>query len=134
VSRTAIRAQVRAGTPPNRAGDRARRRARFIQSIGKARIRAHEDDVVKYAHDRLREINSLRSSAPPKEKGAIGLVRDEERASGTMSRPHRPCRRRGTRRHPLRHALLARFGVTATCRASFGLYNTKAEVDSSRRP
>jgi cysteine desulfurase/selenocysteine lyase len=25
--------------------------------------------------------------------------------------------------------LLARFGVTATCRASFGLYNTRAEVD-----
>ena len=26
--------------------------------------------------------------------------------------------------------LLARYGVTATCRASFGLYNTAAEVDS----
>jgi cysteine desulfurase/selenocysteine lyase len=25
--------------------------------------------------------------------------------------------------------LLARFGATATCRASFALYNTKAEVD-----
>ncbi len=26
--------------------------------------------------------------------------------------------------------LLARFGLTATCRASFGLYNTRAEVDA----
>jgi cysteine desulfurase/selenocysteine lyase len=26
--------------------------------------------------------------------------------------------------------LLARYGVTATCRASFGLYNTKGEVDA----
>ena len=26
--------------------------------------------------------------------------------------------------------LLARFGVSATCRASFAMYNTKAEVDS----
>ncbi|MBN8920310.1 MAG: aminotransferase class V-fold PLP-dependent enzyme, partial [Rhizobiales bacterium] len=26
--------------------------------------------------------------------------------------------------------LLARYGVTATCRASFGLYNTQAEVDA----
>ena len=26
--------------------------------------------------------------------------------------------------------LLARYGVTATCRASFGLYNTKAEVNA----
>jgi len=26
--------------------------------------------------------------------------------------------------------LLARFGVTATCRASFGLYNTRAEIDT----
>ena len=25
--------------------------------------------------------------------------------------------------------LLARFGVTATCRASFAMYNTKSEVD-----
>jgi cysteine desulfurase/selenocysteine lyase len=25
--------------------------------------------------------------------------------------------------------LLARFGVTATCRASFALYNTRSEVD-----
>ena len=29
--------------------------------------------------------------------------------------------------------LLARYGVTATCRASFGLYNTRAEVDSLAR-
>ena len=26
--------------------------------------------------------------------------------------------------------LLARYGVTSTCRASFGLYNTRAEVDA----
>jgi cysteine desulfurase/selenocysteine lyase len=26
--------------------------------------------------------------------------------------------------------LLARYGLTATCRASFGLYNTREEVDS----
>jgi cysteine desulfurase/selenocysteine lyase len=26
--------------------------------------------------------------------------------------------------------LLQRFGTTSTCRASFGLYNTKAEVDA----
>src|SRR6202048_4273814 len=43
----------------------------YIQSIGKARIRAHENDVVKYAHDRLREINSLRIIGTAKDKGAI---------------------------------------------------------------
>jgi cysteine desulfurase / selenocysteine lyase len=26
--------------------------------------------------------------------------------------------------------LLQRFGVTSTCRASFGLYNTRSEIDA----
>src|SRR2546423_1011154 len=44
----------------------------YIQSIGKSRIRAHESDVLKYAHDRLGEINSLRLIGTAKEKGPIG--------------------------------------------------------------
>ena len=31
--------------------------------------------------------------------------------------------------HQCAQPLMARLGVTATCRASFGLYNTEAEVD-----
>src|SRR5207249_4164610 len=32
----------------------------YVNSVGKARIRTHEAGLVRYAHDRLREINSLR--------------------------------------------------------------------------
>src|SRR5215218_7675800 len=43
----------------------------YVGSIGKARIRAHETELVTYASDRLREINSLRIIGTAKDKGAI---------------------------------------------------------------
>ena len=43
----------------------------YVTSIGKARIRAHEATLLAYAHDRLREINSLRIFGTAKDKGPI---------------------------------------------------------------
>ena len=93
-------------------------------SIGKARIRAHETELVKYAHERLREINSLRIIGTAREKGAI--VSFEMKGA----HPHDVATiidRSGVAVRAGTHCvmpLLARFGVTATCRASFALYNT----------
>ena len=101
----------------------------YVQSIGKSRIRAHENEVLKYAHDRLREINSLRIIGTAKEKGAI--ISFEMKGA----HPHDVATiidRSGVAVRAGTHCtmpLLARFGVTATCRASFALYNTQAEVD-----
>jgi cysteine desulfurase/selenocysteine lyase len=101
----------------------------YINSVGKARIRAHEDDVVGYAHDRLREINSLRLIGTAKEKGSI--VSFEIKGA----HPHDIATiidRSGVAVRAGTHCvmpLLARFGVPATCRASFGMYNTQEEVD-----
>ncbi len=101
----------------------------YVDSIGKARIRAHETELVKYAHDRLREINSLRIIGTARDKGAI--VSFEMKGA----HPHDVATiidRSGVAVRAGTHCvmpLLARFGVTATCRASFALYNTKAEVD-----
>jgi cysteine desulfurase/selenocysteine lyase len=101
----------------------------YVGSIGKERIRAHETELVKYATDRLREINSLRIIGTAKDKGAI--VSFEVKGA----HPHDIATiidRAGVAVRAGTHCvmpLLARFGVTATCRASFGLYNTKAEVD-----
>ena len=101
----------------------------YVGSIGKARIRAHETELVKYAHDRLREINSLRIIGTARDKGAI--VSFEMKGA----HPHDVATiidRSGVAVRAGTHCvmpLLARFGVTATCRASFALYNTKAEVD-----
>ena len=88
-----------------------------------------------YAHERLREINSLRIFGTAKDKGPI--VSFEMKGA----HPHDVATiidRAGVAVRAGTHCampLLARFGVTATCRASFALYNTKDEVDSlAQRP
>jgi cysteine desulfurase/selenocysteine lyase len=101
----------------------------YIQSIGKPRIRAHETEVLKYAHERLREINSLRIIGTARDKGSI--VSFELKGA----HPHDVATiidRAGVAVRAGTHCtmpLLARYGVTATCRASFALYNTTGEVD-----
>jgi cysteine desulfurase/selenocysteine lyase len=101
----------------------------FIQSIGKPRISAHEGALVKYAHERLGQINSLRIIGKAPDKGPI--VSFEIKGA----HPHDVATiidRSGVAVRAGTHCvmpLLARFGVTATCRASFAMYNTKAEVD-----
>ena len=102
----------------------------YINSIGKARIRAHESAILSYAHQRLREINSLRIFGMAREKGSI--ISFEMKGA----HPHDVSTiidRSGVAIRAGTHCvmpLLARLGVTATCRASFGLYNTHEEVDS----
>ena len=101
----------------------------YIESIGKARIAAHESDLVAYATERLREINALRIIGTAKNKGAI--VSFEIKGA----HPHDIATiidRSGVAVRAGTHCtmpLLARFGVPATCRASFALYNTREEVD-----
>jgi cysteine desulfurase / selenocysteine lyase len=101
----------------------------YVGSIGKARIRAHEQEIVAYAHERLRGINSLRIFGTAKDKGSIVSFE----IKGTH--PHDIATiidRAGVAVRAGTHCvmpLLARFGVTATCRASFALYNTRSEVD-----
>jgi cysteine desulfurase/selenocysteine lyase len=102
----------------------------YIQSIGKPRIKAHERELVTYAHERLREINSLRIFGQARDKGAI--VSFELKGA----HPHDVATiidRAGVAVRAGTHCvmpLLARFGVTATCRASFAAYNTRTEVDT----
>jgi cysteine desulfurase/selenocysteine lyase len=101
----------------------------YVNSIGKARIRAHETSLVAYAHERLREINSLRIIGAAKDKGPI--VSFEMKGAhphdvATVIDHAGVAVRAGT--HCVM-PLLARYGVTATCRASFALYNTREEID-----
>jgi cysteine desulfurase/selenocysteine lyase len=102
----------------------------YVNSIGKLRIRAHETALVKYAHERLGAINSLRIIGKAKDKGPI--VSFEIKGA----HPHDVATiidRSGVAVRAGTHCtmpLLARFGVTATCRASFAMYNTKEEVDA----
>ena len=104
----------------DRAGDRAwARRIDYVNSIGKPRIRAHEGALVKYAQERLGADQFAAHHRQCAGQGADRLVRDEGRASARCRHHHRPRRRRGARRHPLRDAAARALGLTATCRASF---------------
>jgi cysteine desulfurase/selenocysteine lyase len=119
-----------AGTPPIVQAIGLGAAIDYVNSIGKARIRAHETALVAYAHERLRELNSIRIIGTTRDKGPI--------ASFEMkgAHPHDVATvidRAGVAVRAGTHCvmpLLARYGLTATCRASFGLYNTREEVDS----
>jgi cysteine desulfurase/selenocysteine lyase len=101
----------------------------YVNSIGRERIRGHEQDLARYAHERMREINSLRIFGTAREKGAI--VSFEMKGA----HPHDVATiidRSGVAVRAGTHCvmpLLARFGVASSCRASFVLYNTRSEVD-----
>ncbi|WP_300297768.1 cysteine desulfurase [Ferrovibrio sp.] len=102
----------------------------YVQSIGLEAIAAHEHDLLVYATEKLQAINSLRIIGNAKKKAGvisfvlegihphdIGTILDRE---GIAVRVGQHCA----------HPLMERFGVPATVRASFGLYNTRAEVDA----
>jgi cysteine desulfurase / selenocysteine lyase len=102
----------------------------YVNSIGRAAVRAHEKALLAYATERLREINTLKIIGDARDKGAI--VSFEMKGA----HPHDIAMvidRAGVAVRAGTHCampLLARFGATATCRASFALYNTQDEVDS----
>ena len=101
----------------------------YVNSIGKERIAAHEADLTTYAQDRLREINSLRLIGTARGKGPVisfELKGAHAHDVATVIDRQGIAVRAGT--HCVM-PLLERLNVTATCRASFGMYNTREEVD-----
>jgi cysteine desulfurase/selenocysteine lyase len=118
-----------AGTPPIVQAIGLGAAIDYVDSIGKSRIRSHEASLLKYATDRLREINSLRIFGAARDKGPI--ISFEVKGA----HPHDVATiidRAGVAVRAGTHCvmpLLARFGVSATCRASLALYNTREEMD-----
>lgn len=119
-----------AGTPPIVQAIGLGAALEYMESVGREAIAAHEAGLRDYAHERLRAINSLRIYGDAPGKGAIvsfemegihahdvSMVIDR---SGVAVRAGTHCAQ----------PLLKRLGVTSTCRASFAMYNTKAEIDA----
>ncbi|CAN1557389.1 csdA Selenocysteine lyase/Cysteine desulfurase [Rhabdaerophilaceae bacterium] len=101
----------------------------YVNTIGKAAIRAHEDDLLAYATDRLLSINSITIMGRAREKGAILSFSHKAAHAHDIATV---IDRQGVAVRAGTHCtmpLLKRFGLTATCRASFGLYNSRDEVD-----
>ena len=101
----------------------------YMRGIGLDNIAAHESMLRDRAMARLSEINAIRIFGRARNKGAI--------VSFTMEGAHAHdvatvIDRAGVAVRAGTHCtqpLLQRFGVTATCRASFAMYNTLEEVD-----
>ena len=119
-----------AGTPPIVQAVGLGAAVEFMQSIGRDAIAAHEKKLSDYAHERLAELNSIRIIGRAPGKGAI-LAFEMKGAHAhdvaTVIDREGVAVRAGTH---CAMPLLSRFGVTSTCRASFALYNTEAEVDA----
>jgi cysteine desulfurase/selenocysteine lyase len=101
----------------------------YVESIGRGRIKAHEDALLAYAMERLGELNWLRIFGRSKGKGSIISFAVEGAHAhdvSTILDRYGVAVRAGTH---CCEPLLARFGVTSTCRASFAMYNTFEEVD-----
>ncbi len=101
----------------------------YMTGIGLDAIAAHEKALHDHAMERLRGINSLRIFGQAKPKGPIiSFVMNGAHAHdiATVIDRHGVAVRAGTH---CTQPLLQRFGVTATCRASFAMYNTHEEVD-----
>lgn len=118
-----------AGTPPIVQAIGLGAALNYMMQVGRDRIAEHEAGLKDYAHRRLGELNWLRIHGQAKDKGAIvsfsidGLHPHDISTiidrSGVAVRAGHHCAQ----------PLMERLGVTATCRASFAMYNTKAEVD-----
>ena len=102
----------------------------FMMNLGRENIAAHEAALTAYAQERLGAMNSVRLIGTAKEKG--GVVAFEMKGAHAHD-VATIIDRRGIAVRAGTHCampLLSRFGVTSTCRASFGLYNTTDEIDA----
>lgn len=118
-----------AGTPPLVQAVGLGAALDYITSIGRENILAHENSLRDYAHERLGGMNSIRIFGTTKAKGAIMSFQLEGAHAhdvATVLDRQGIAVRAGTH---CAQPLLARYGVTSTCRASFGLYNTAEEID-----
>lgn len=102
----------------------------YMMSFGADSIKAHEDDLIAYAHERLGAIEGLKIFGEAPGKGSIlsfALEGAHAHDISTIVDRYGVAIRAGAH---CAEPLMAHFGVTSTCRASFGMYNTVEEVDT----
>ncbi len=102
----------------------------YMMGVGMEAIAAHEHSLRDYARDRLTGLNWLNLQGTSDTKGAIfSFTIDGAAHAHDISTI---LDKKGVAVRAGQHCagpLMEHLGVTATCRASFAMYNTKAEVD-----
>jgi cysteine desulfurase/selenocysteine lyase len=119
-----------AGTPNIAGGIAFGAALDYVTAIGLDRIAAHERDLLDYATERLTAIEGLRIVGTAKEKaGVLSFVLEgvHPHDIGTVLDREGIAIRTG---HHCAQPVMDRYGLPATARASFGLYNTRGEVDA----
>lgn len=122
-----------AGTPDIAGAVGLKAALEYLDSVGMDNIAAHESELLAYATDALAGISGIRLIGTAKKKGGvlsfvlegahphdIGTILDQE---GIAIRTGHHCAQ----------PVMQRFGIDATARASFGLYNKKQEIDALAR-
>lgn len=102
----------------------------YVSAIGIDRITAHERELTDYAMERMRAVEGMKIYGETAGKGAVvafnvGCIHHLD--LGTLLDRLGIAIRTG---HHCAQPLMQRFGVEGMARASFALYNTKAEIDA----
>ena len=119
-----------AGTPDYVATHGLATAINYLNGIGLDSIEAHEQELTRYCMEQMRTIPGIRLFGEAQHKDAVVsfLVGDIHHLDmGTLLDRLGIAVRTG---HHCAHPLMDRLGVSGTVRASFALYNTKAEIDA----
>ena len=101
----------------------------YVSAIGMDQIEAHEQELTQYAMQRLKQIEGMRIFGEADHKSSVisFLVGNIHHLDmGTLLDRLGIAVRTG---HHCAQPLMIRLGIEGTVRASFGLYNTKEEID-----
>jgi cysteine desulfurase / selenocysteine lyase len=102
----------------------------FLTELGLDNVAAHEHDLLEYATKQVAKVKGLRILGTAARKaGVLSFVLDDVHPHDVGSLVDRDgiAIRTG---HHCAQPVMDRFGVPATCRASFAVYNTKGDVDA----
>ena len=126
-----VPARFEAGTPAIAQAIGMAAAFRWLDALGIEAVSAHERAITAYALERLASLPGLRIFGPPRFPGRLGPVSFEiegihgHDVAEILDR-HGVAVRAG---HHCAQPLMDRFGITATARASFGVYTTTEEID-----
>ena len=122
-------ARFEAGTPPIVEAVGLAAAIDYVRALDRTAVAAHENDLLSYATEQVKELNWVRVVGEAKDKGSILSFETEGMHAhdvATILDREGVAVRAG---HHCAQPLMERFGVTSTTRASFALYNTREEVD-----
>jgi cysteine desulfurase/selenocysteine lyase len=123
-------AKFEAGTPPIAQAIGLGAAIDYLNSLDRVAVADHEDTLLRYAMTRLAQVPGVRLIGTAPHKAAVqSFVMEGAHPHdlATVLDRHGVCVRAG---HHCAQPLMDVLGVTATTRASFGLYNTMEEVDA----